>query len=160
MVKSHNLYQTIPTLFQQWSISLDILPTGIVEHWGNILRVGLGGHWEDYGDRTPLINFTPNDTKLHIQSAINGQAGYGFTAPALPLHEWTHVEISQLVLPDSAYHLVLFTIRINNSIFVQMNNTDPIEFSDITVWASDQFHTAARARIDNLTIYTFSDNGE
>ena len=165
-MSSNNLYQTIPTLYKQWTISLDIMPLGIVEDWSSILHVGIGGNDAEYGDRTPSIMFLPSDgmhpPKLHISSAIDGNSNYDFEVynnhnAALPFYEWTHVEMSQLLRPDESYQ---FIIRIAGQTVAKLTNTDPREFSDVKVFASDMYYTPAKARIHNLTIQTFSDDGE
>ena len=149
------MYQTIPTLFKQWSISVDIMPIGIVTVWSNILLVGKGGYIAEYGDTTPGIYFWPNSTEIVIASAINGiKDNIEITDPK-PINEWIRVEISQLRQSEGVYE---FTIRIAELIVRQINNTDAREFLDVKVYTGDDFYPAANAKIANLTIDTFPDN--
>jgi len=48
-------------LHKQWSLSVEIKPTGTVSEWGSILLVGIDGDHATYGDRTPgrVANFIP-----------------------------------------------------------------------------------------------------
>ena len=151
-VTRNHLYQTLPTLFKQWSLSVEIMPTGLVDTWGNILHVGLGGNSEEYGDRTPIIWFAPGTTKMRINSAINGDKNYIISADPLPINEWTQIEISQLTQPDGVHQ---FTIRVAGTIFREITNTAPQEFSNVKVYTSDNYFSAANAMIANLTISTF-----
>ena len=154
-ITRNHLFQTIPTLFKQWSISVDIMPIGIVTVWSNILLVGKGGYIAEYGDTTPGIYFWPNSTEIVIASAINGiKDNIEITDPK-PINEWIRVEISQLRQSEGVYE---FTIRIAELIVRQINNTDAREFSDVKVYTGDNFHPAANAKIANLTIETFPDN--
>ena len=156
-VTRNNLYETIPTLYKQWFLSLDIMPTGLVAGWSNILHMGLGGNEEAYGDRTPGIWFTDMNTRLHIPSAINNDRNYNFygNTDPIPMNEWTRVEVSQLRQSDDSY---LFTIRIAGTVFTQIVNENPAEFSDVTVYTSDSFYKRSKAKINNLKIETFPDD--
>ena len=157
-VTTNHLHQTLPTFYKQWSISVNIMPIGILtgeNEWGNILRVGLGGDREEYGDRTPAIWFTPSTTKMSIYSAINGDSEYFIETDPIPINAWAWVEMSQVRQPDGVYQ---FTIRMAGAIIHQIINTDPREFSDVKIYTSDNYWPAANAKIANLTIKTFPDN--
>ena len=156
-MERNNLIQTIPILHKQWSLSVDIKPTGLVEGWSNVLHVGLGDDVGTYGDRSPGIWFASLDTRLHIPSAINGNHNYynyGDT-PAIPMNEWTNVHVSQVQLSDGSYQ---FAIRVAGIIFHQMINTNPMTLKNVYVYASDNFYPASLARIDNFVIETFPDD--
>ena len=135
------------------------MPTGLVQGFANILHVGLGEDNSRNGDRTPGIWFTSMTTKLLIQSAINGDKNsnylYGLT-PAIPMDKWTRVEVSQLRQIDGSYQ---YTILIAGEIFAQLTNNNPEEFSDVKVYTSDNFFTAAEAMITNLIIWTSPNDG-
>ena len=150
------MFQTIPTLYKQWSVTLDIMPTGIVSGWSNILRVGLGGDMDRYGDRTPGIWFVGKTTQLHIPSAIDGNKDfytYGFTEP-LPMNTWTRVVVTQLRQSDGSYQ---FMIKVGNSIFAKLTNNKPTLFHDVKVYTSDNYFTAAKANITKPIIWTKKD---
>lgn len=148
-VTFNNLYKTIPMLHKQWRISLEIMPTGVVNGYSSIVLVGLGGDNEVYGDRSPGIWFKPASTELVISSAINGYKNYNFTTPAIPMHEFTNIEISQLEQSNGSYQ---YTIRLRGTILHQLINSEPTEFEDVHVYASNNFHAPANALISNLII--------
>ena len=157
------MHQTIPTLYKTWSLSLDIMPTGLVSGWSNILHIGTGGNGAVYGDRTPGIWLTDMNTRLHIPSAINDNQNYysyGNTDP-IPMNEWTHVEVSQQRQPiyiSTDQPIYLYTIRIGGIIFTETVNENPAVFSDVKVYTSDNFYSPSKARIDNLKIWTGPDS--
>ena len=152
----NNLDRTISTLYKQWSVSVDIMPTGLIGSHGNIFHIGLGPDMVSYGDRIPAIWFLPDTTQLHITSAVNGQPNYrpSDTDP-IPMNEWTRVEVSQLRLTDGSYQ---HTIRVGDTIYDQILNTDPREFKNIKVYTSDNHYLAADALLTNFKIDTFPDD--
>ena len=133
------------------------MPMGIgdTHKYSNILHVGLGGNKAHYGDRTPIIWFKPNTTIMQINCDINGRDYKLIVTDPKPINEWTRVEMSQLRQMDGVYQL---TVQIAEVIVTQINNTDARDFSDVKVYTGDSFHTAANAKIANLTIDTFPDN--
>jgi hypothetical protein len=68
---------------------------GIVQGWGSLLHIGLGGSNSVYGDRCPAIWFNPNSLSLHISSAINGNKNNTVNLKALHSSEWTTIVIQQ-----------------------------------------------------------------
>ena len=119
------------------------------------MHVGIGGDHAVYGDRTPAIYFYPGGTRMHIPSAINGNSNHVMSTPAIPLNEWSRVEVSQFQLPDKSYQM---TVMVGDTIVDQVTNTDPREFIDVKVFTSDNYYETAKARIDNLKILTFPDS--
>jgi len=148
-VTKNNLYQKIRILNKQWKVSLDIMPTGVIDDWGNILHVGLGGDSDSYGDRTPAIWFRPGTTELHIASGISGNKNYYRSFPAIPMDEWTKVEINQIEENSGSFQ---YTIRVAGIIVFQKINTEPTEFRDVKVYTGNNYDDPANAQIDNLII--------
>ena len=150
--------QIIPTLYKQWSVSLDIKPIGLIGSYTNIFHIGLGPNHGAYGDRIAAMWFVGGTTQLHITSAVSGQISRqpaaGNTDP-IPMNEWTRVGISQLRQTDGSYQ---YTITIDDKIYDQIVNTDPREFKNIKVYTSDNYYLAANALIRNFKINTFPDN--
>ena len=148
------LYETIPTLFKQWSLSVEIMLMGVINKRSNILRIGLGGNADKYGDLTPAIFLPPNSKVLRIDSAVNGNKRHSKNLPPMQINQWTKIEVFQLRQTDDKYQ---FTIRMADTIIYQIINTDPRKFSDVKVYTSDDYSQAANAMIANLTIATFPD---
>ena len=147
----NNLIKTIPTLYKQWSISFDILPLGTASkavEFTNIIRLGIGGDTEVYGDRSPAIFFAPGTTALHVTSGINGTVNVGQDIPPIPVNEWTPIQVSQAKLADS----YKYRIHINGTLVYETTNTDAREFENVTLYASDDFYEPANARIRNIVL--------
>lgn len=115
--------------YKQWSVSLEIYPSGILSGWSSILHVGTGGDYGVYGDRNPGIWFTSGTTKLHIACAVNGDRSYPKETDAIPLNEWTKVDIAQIRQSDG-YH---YTIAVDYTIILDIINTDPRDYTDVKV---------------------------
>lgn len=145
----NNLVKTIPSLYKQWKISFCICPEAVSTGWTSIIHLGIGGDNANYGDRSPGVFFTPGTTQLHIRSAINGDrnySSYGDT-PAIPLFNWTTIEVSQIKRGDS----YKFAIRIDDKVFHEMTNSDARKFEDVKLYASDNFYQPANANIKYLS---------
>ena len=82
-------------MFKNFQVSVDVFPMGIVQGWGSLLHIGLGGNNSVYGDRCPAIWFNPNSLSLHISSAINGNKNNTVNLKALHSSEWTTIVIQQ-----------------------------------------------------------------
>ena len=93
VISRNNLYEVIPVLYKQWSLSVEISPFGTVTGWSNILHVGIGGNFEVYGDRIPGIWFISGTTRLHISSAINGNSNFQIDTDSIPMNKWTKGEL-------------------------------------------------------------------
>jgi hypothetical protein len=93
-VAKNNLYETIPKMFKNFQVSVDVYPTGIVQGWGSLVHIGLGGDNGVYGDRYPAIWFSPNSLELYIASAINGNKDHITKKTNFPA-KWTTIVVQQ-----------------------------------------------------------------
>jgi len=126
----NQFYDTIPILFKQWKFSVEINPFKATDGWTNICRVGHAGNCSILGDRVPALFFYSNTTKLHICSAIDSEKNYAINpANALPLNEWTKVEITQYRQADGTYK---YTICVGGE-EVHTKIHVPREFYDLKV---------------------------
>jgi len=152
---TNNLYQIIPVLYKNWSITFDIMPREISKRYTNIIHVGLGGNMDVYGDRVPAIFFKPETTRLHICSAIDGDEDFNRfgSTPDLPLFTWSNVIVGQCENEEGNYE---FFVELNGETFFRVVNEKPDEFRDVKVYLADNHHNTANAKIDNLKIETES----
>ena len=146
-VTRNNLYQTIPTLHKQWSLTVDIMQLGRVSGWTNVLHFGLGC----YENQTPGIWHSSLSTTVRIKGAINGDLNNLFNGPALRMDTWTRVEITQFRQIDGSYQ---YTIIIGGKIYYQVTNNYPEEFSNVKVYTSGNYSPAANTKITNPIIWT------
>ena len=151
MAEEHYLEQgtllaTLSTLGKEWNITHDFNPTEYHGDWKNSLHLTTGENNDKYGDRTPAIML--KKPLMFISSAVNGNKDYKHR-PNLPLvGEWTQIQISQ-TLEDGRY---MYRIVIGRKEVHAVENTEPEEFCDIKVYASDPWKEAQPGSIRNLTI--------
>ena len=81
-------------MFKNFQVSVDVFPMGIVQGWGSLVHIGLGGDNSVYGDRYPAIWFSPNSLQLYIASAINGNKDH-ITKKIILADTWTTIVVQQ-----------------------------------------------------------------
>ena len=138
--------------YPEWIVSFEIKPFGTVSGWSNILHLTADNNVATYGDRVPSLWFHSGTTKLHICSAINGNKNYCINpVSALALNAWTQIEITQYRNYNGDYE---YQVKVGNGFTWSVVNTDPQEFTDVTVFTSDPWHPPAAAVIRKLHIDT------
>lgn len=148
VILSNLVERTVPILHPNFSISLEIFPTGTVSGWSSVFRATIGGNSERYGDRSPAIFFYSGSTKMAISGAVNGNVNYYYTSEPLALNEWSHVKITQKQVDV----LFIYTIEINDVEVHQIVNKQPTIFEDLTAFKGDPWYAAAVARVRNVQI--------
>ena len=146
LTKNH-LKDVIPSLAPAWHVSFEILPQGVVNGWSNIIHFTTGGNVGKIGQRIPGVWFHTQSTRLHICSAISGNANRCFDSKSLKLHEYTKVEIIQNQLRDNRYR---YSISIAGKRVFTTINTGARFFPNVQVFRSDPWHPASNALIKNF----------
>jgi hypothetical protein len=77
LLERNFLMKEIPVQYKEYELTFNIKPLGVKRGWSNILKVGLPGDPERYGDRNPSVWFYSNSTKILVTAAINGHKNYG-----------------------------------------------------------------------------------
>ena len=108
----------------------------------------IGSNSGKYGDRTPAIFFHPT-RGMHVTSAINGNKNWvKNVAPPPPIGEWTTLSVSQ----KSSGGKYFYSFAVGGQKIFSVENTQPREFSNVKVYASDPWYTAQPGDIRALTI--------
>ena len=133
-VSRNNLLKVIPVVHKDWSLSVEINPSGIIGDWASIIRVGPGVvDFVAYGDRAPAIFFYPGTTRLHVTNSVNGLINYSNDPPThLPINKWTKLDVGQSLHADG-YHYIL---SIDGNVVYDIINTVPQEFTNMKVSSS------------------------
>lgn len=139
-LQKNNVVKDIGVLYKTWSISFDLMPTELVDGIFNIIRVG-----DSSGTRIPAIFLKNKSSALEVRTIIDGKE-HAVKTDAIPLNEWTHVEMVQM----ERLNFYEFIIRINNVEVHRKQVNEPVEYDDVKVYASDQFQAVGHARIRNL----------
>ena len=152
-VSENNLLATISKLGSEWRVVFEFKPTnyinGSFEGWTNLLHLTIGGDIGRHGDRTPAIFFHP-DRGIYICSSVGQDDDYCFqSSPLRPtLGIWTNIEIGQR---ENGNRLSYY-ISVAGEEVHSVTNTQPREFADVKVYASDPWYTPQPGYIRNLSI--------
>ena len=156
--KEHNIIKnslltTLPTLKKEWRVSHEFFPTDYSsEEWTDSLHLTIEGDKKQYGHKTPAILFRPGQG-LYISSAISGNPSYSWETftDIPPLNTWTNITITQEQDSNSKF---MFSIMIGDKLVHTTENTQPQEFSNVRVYASNPWWTAQPGKIKNLVVQT------
>ena len=145
------------TLLRGWRVSFQINPFGTVNGWSNIMHATIGKNIGRYGDRTPGIWFHSGTTKLHICSAVNGNANYCYNSLSIPLHKHSSIIVQQI--QSASNHQYYYQIFINGKRYINLLNKRPQIFSNVKYYASDPWHQAAHATIRHFRLTMYKHKG-
>ena len=166
-VSQGSLLATLPKLGRQWrvstkdflalsdlslKVSLDYHTSAPAPASGNssasVFRMSIGGDITNYGDQIALIRYWNNI--FWILSPINGEVNWETPITSPPVNDWCSIEVVHQVEKGE----YVYNVTINGVVEYSTKNSEPAEFSDVLVYASDPWHPAHPSRIRALTILT------
>ena len=148
-----SLLTTIPRMTKEWRVSLEVKPSDYsYSSYANVLHLTIGGKGlgsgAKVGDRIPAI-WIHKTRGVMISSALNGRVAYTKTFKGLPpAGEWTKIDVSQ-TMDGSKY---FYSISIANKNLLKVENTKPVELSNVKVFGSSPWYTARRGLLRNLEV--------
>ena len=149
----NNLIRTFPFYFNEYEVSLDIMPTsGKVSDWASIFHVTKGGNHGNIGDRMPAMWFLPGTRRLHICTALGTNPNYCVDGTSdIPAHVYTNINIQQKLLSNGSYQ---YNIRVNGSVRSQVINTNkiPPTLYNAKLYLGNPWNSSAKANVKNLVI--------
>ena len=155
------LLATIPRMHPVFSVKIDIMVTGDQgSGWTNIAHITQGGSMSVPGDRMPLISLFPNENRLHISSYINGNINMACNAKTLlEPNKWVQIEIKQIFTSGRFEYSVTsdsveFYPYYDEHSKCVLENTTPMEFVNMKVYASDPWNGSPQAKIRNFRFST------
>ena len=86
----------MPTIFENYKVSVEICPIETIEGFTSVLHVGKGRNEAVAGDRNPAIFFYGNrgSTEMRIGTYANGNLNYVVNL-IIPIKQWSTVVIQQ-----------------------------------------------------------------
>ncbi|XP_065641497.1 uncharacterized protein LOC105848714 isoform X3 [Hydra vulgaris] len=133
---------TMPILDTEFLISFDFIPysfnnslSSIIHFTNDSIKNGYLGVWLD------------NLGVLQVSALING-ADFIFRYNALPLNQWSKIEISQILLNGS----YLYGISVNNTYVLSKINTQVQSFKNVIIYASNPWNVSQNGSIKNLYV--------
>ena len=149
----NSLLTTLPKMTKEWKVSLEVNPTDYSFSWlASVLHLTIGGKgWGSSakeGDRIPAI-WIHKTRGVMVSTALNGRAAFTKTFKTVPpAGEWTRIEVSQSLV-GSEY---IYSITIADENVFTIENTEPVELSNVKVFAGSPWSTARKGSIRNLEI--------
>ena len=144
------LLTTLPTLGLEWNISHEFRPTEYPGGWRNSLHLTIGGNSGEYGDR--IVAIWPSSRRrpgnMFVMSAVSGDSNYIHYSLQPPMGVWTNIQVSQ-TLEDERY---MYRIVVGGEEVHAVENTEPAEFENVKVYASNPWYDAQPGSIRNLVI--------
>jgi len=146
-IRRNNYITTIPVVKREYSLEINIRPSGKVAGWTTILRIASDatkGCCAE-GNRIPTIFFQSNSNKVIICTAISGSGNKCYTSSDnLPNGKVTKIGIQQVHQYGTIYR---YSISLNNKEVYQTTNTKAKEFKNAKLYIGDEFLKAAKANI-------------
>ena len=147
----------IPRLSTEWIVSFTLQITSLAQslHFCNVIQLTQGGHYTQYGDRTPSVSLygTPTITNFVFSSSINGRPYEIEFRPSVPeVNVPTHIEVHQRYVSGGKYR---YFIRINGEEVGSVINTDARQFYNVKAYASDPWDPTCSGNIKNLQVTNF-----
>ena len=144
---------TLPKLTKEWKVSFEINPTDYsFRGYASVLHMTIGGKGvgsdAKEGDRIPAI-WIHKTRGVLVSTALDGRPDYMKAFKRLPpAGEWTRIEVSQSLV-GSKY---MYSITIADENVFTVENTKPVELSNVKVYAGSPWSTARKGSIRNLEI--------
>ena len=150
LLKQNTLLTTLPTLTKEWRVSFEFNPKNYdYRGYAQILQMTIGGKDGNVGDRTPSL-WIHKTRGVYISTTLNGEADVGklFRTKKPRINEWTTVEISQ-ARKGSKY---MFSLVIKGETLWSVENTRPMQFSNVYVYACSVWYVAQAGSIRGFKI--------
>lgn len=146
-------------MHKSYSFVFEIMVTGPpTGEWRNIAHVTKGGSNSNPGDRMPLISLHPDENRFHISSYVNGQVNSPCNSQSeAELNTWYKFEIKQVFSHGKYLYSVAsdsFLFDKGGQICKDVENTSPIELTDMKVYVSDPWGSVANAKIRHFKFST------
>jgi len=139
-LQKNNVVYNVGTLYEEWSISFDLMITELHDGVFNIIRVG-----DSIGSRLPAIFLKDKSSALEVRLA---EGNLSFKSNPIPLNSWTNVRMFvRLEIENGGY---AFNVVIDNVTVFWNRIPDPATYSNIYIYASDNFQAVPDARIRNI----------
>ena len=128
----------IPRVSHLWSLEFEVIALGDQgPNYSNLIHVTNGENNGSPGNRYPGVFVEQGRQRLMINSYVNNNANYGYYSPEeISRENWSKVKIQQFERDAK----IIYKVEINDMTVVEVENTTPAEFYDMTFYAADPWH--------------------
>jgi len=157
------LLTTLPVLDKEFNVSFEFRATAWQSGWQNVIHFTEGGNCCNHGARVPAF-WVKDSGKLHPCFAVGDNGNYcTTTSKEYSLNTWHKVEISQTIDDtdlDYGYDydlhgMYMYRVVVDGEdVIAPMENTKPRRFTNVQVFAADNWHNPVQGSIRNLVVNT------
>uniref|UniRef100_A0A7M5UIV1 Cnidarian restricted protein n=2 Tax=Clytia hemisphaerica TaxID=252671 RepID=A0A7M5UIV1_9CNID len=131
-LRKNFIHDAFETWSPAYSITFQIKPLYIVNHWTSILHFTTGGNLGAHGRRVPAVFIMPHTSILHICTSLHNSNNWCVNSAALPLHKYSYVTISQY--PSNIPTKYMYRVYVNGKLLANVENKTPRYFQNIKVY--------------------------
>ena len=151
-VSKGNLLETLPKWGSIFTVEADITVTKLPSsNWANIFHFTINKNIGNNGDRIPVV-LANKDKYFYISTDLNGKVDKGTLKFNYDIGKKYHLKIEQFQKDDK----VMYQVMINGKTEYSAENTDPKDFENVKVFASDPWHDAFTSEYGILENFKYS----
>ena len=149
-VSKNNLVEKNLLFSKEWTVSFDYKPKmTAIPGWTNIFHFTTGSNHGQCGSRYPAAWIHPNSkNKIRICSCVNNN--HNHCQDYKLEDDWNTFQIGQRKSSDDQHVYFEYFIKLNGAIRHTIINDNAKEMTDLTLYASDPWHTQANGLLQNL----------
>ncbi|XP_012555856.2 uncharacterized protein LOC101239439 isoform X1 [Hydra vulgaris] len=138
-----NLYLTLPLLEKEFFISFELKPTFYAHGYHSVLRFEFGN------GRYIAVGFENGDGTLVINSVLSVTINKSVHPDSrLTLNRWTTIKMYQQVFGS----MHIYSLEVNGKLIFTKVNENPVDFTFVTVHASESRHLSQAGYFRNIKI--------
>lgn len=155
--QKNKLLGSLEKLEKQWKLSFEVKPPGTISSgWSNIIHATAGDNCCAYGQRIPGLWFHgSHSTRLYIANGVGSNGDRTIWSASISPSLWSTIELTQKFQQGK----FMYTVTINGATELSEENTNPREFLNVDIFASDDFYTTSGASIRKLIYENLSNDG-
>ena len=144
-LKRNTLVRNYPVYYNQFDVSFNVRPLGLVRTESSILHLTQGRDNRKYGDRIPSVSFLPRSRRLKICSAVNNNRNFCYLDRTnLPPNRVSTVRIFQTRTSKGQF---IYAVVINSRIKRILANRAPATFHNVKLYLGDPWLAPAKATV-------------
>ena len=151
------LLTTIPNLYKEYEVKFEVMPFRFPSGWSSLIHLTIDGDHGKYGERNPAIFvYGSSPPFLTVASAVNGNVNEhkNYTGINGIVGISTNIWIKITVAQKLEHEYYNYTVKIDNNLIYSAENKEPVDLTDVKVYASDPWYVPLNGYIRRLEIST------
>nr|XP_047124547.1 SCO-spondin isoform X2 [Hydra vulgaris] len=139
---------TLKSLNKEYSVLFEVKPNAFDYNWRSVIHL-FPDNSNDTQNSNPAVYFAPNGS-LYVTSTINGSFHSVYYSMLFYLKTWSQINVKQeFCIESNTYQ---YSISVNGTIVYSTTNNNPVELSNIKVYAANPWYVSQNGFIRNLVI--------